>query len=107
MQKTRGHAIGRNHEILDDFLGSVAFIRLQVLDFVSGKDRPGFQRLQLQGTVLVPQAFQLLRHPVLDLEILGQPRDSRDGLGNGALAFQPGRHAVVGELGLVLRTSAG
>ena len=57
MQKPRGHAIGGNHEVLDDLLGPVALIRPQILDLVSGKDRAGFQRLQLQGTVLMPQGF--------------------------------------------------
>ena len=57
VQKTRGHAVGRNHEVLDDLLGPVALIRLQILDLVSGKDRAGFQRLQFQGPVLMPQGF--------------------------------------------------
>jgi hypothetical protein len=55
VQKACGHAVGCNHEILDDLLGPVGLIHLQILDLISGKDRAGFQRLQGQGTVLMTQ----------------------------------------------------
>ena len=31
VQKPCGHAVGRDHEVLDDLLGAVALIRLQIL----------------------------------------------------------------------------
>jgi hypothetical protein len=54
VQKARSDAVGRNHEVFDDFLGPVGLIRLQIPDFVSGKDGAGLQRLETQGTVLMP-----------------------------------------------------
>ena len=44
---------------------------------------------------------------VLELEILGQPRDRRDSRRHGPLAFQPGRYTVIGKLGLVAHPGAG
>ena len=101
VEKTGGYAVGCNHKVFDDLLGPIAFIHPQVLDLVSGKDWAGFQRLQVQSTVLMPQGFQLLRHPVLNAEILCKPRDNRYSLRRRPFPFQPGRHAVIGQLGVV------
>jgi hypothetical protein len=51
--------------------------------------------------MLMPQAFHLLRHPILDAKILLTPWDNRYGPRHGSRALHPGRHAIASHLGVV------
>ena len=96
-----GHAVGGDHEVLDDVLGAVLSFRFEITDLVAVKDRFRLDGFQTQRSLGVPQVLQALRDPVLHAQILRQSGDGRDRLGHGAVPFQPGGHAVIGELRMI------
>ena len=73
-----GHAVGRDHEILDDLLGAVLPFYFEITDLVAVKDRFRLDGFQTQRPVDVPQILQALGDPVLHAQILRQPIDGRD-----------------------------
>ena len=68
---------------------------------VAVKDRFRLDSFQTQRAVGAPQVLQALGNPVLHAQILCQASDGRNLLGDSAVPFQPGCHAVVSELGMV------
>src|SRR5512141_979545 len=71
---------------------------MQVLDFVSDKDRASLDGLEIKGTVLVPEGFQLAGNAVLKADILDETFDRTDGLRHRPIPFQPVTNTVVGKL---------
>jgi len=97
----RRHAVGRDHEIGDDVLGAVAGFHGHLADFIAGEYRFCLQGFETQRPVDLAEVFHPLRRLVLQPQILGQPGHRGEGLWHRAIAVQPGRHAVIGQLGLI------
>ena len=102
----RGHAVGGDHEVLDDLLGPVLRVGFQVLELVAVEDRTRFDGFEVERAVLVPERLQLLGHAVLEPEVLVQAADRADRRRHRPAALQPGGHAVVGELGAIAHRRA-
>ena len=94
----RGDAVRRDHEVLDELLGPVLSIRVEIRQLVSVEDRLCLGRLQAERAVAVPQFNEPLRHAVLEAEVLVEARGLQDAGRRRAFAIQPRRHASVGEL---------
>ena len=95
------HAVGGNHEVLDDLLGPVLFLHLQIADFVALKYRLGLNGLQAERALSMAKALHLLGGLILEQQILGQPLFGCHRLWHGRLSLQPGTHAIVGQLGMI------
>ena len=63
--------------------------------------RPRLDGFQVERAVLVPERLELLRRRVLQPQVGLEPRDRGDRLRHRPVAVEPGRDAVVGELGVV------
>jgi len=61
----RGHAIGRDHELLDQLLGCIGFIGAKIAQYPGAKYRLRFNRLQVQRSARAAHVAQRLRHLVL------------------------------------------
>ena len=97
----RGDAVGRDHEVLDQFLRPVPFVRHQVGEFPVVEHRPGFQRFQVQRTVGVAHPFQCLRGPILDANLFIQPGHGRELWGWRRSMLEPCGEPIVGKLGAI------
>ena len=97
----RGDPVGRDHEVLDQLLGAVLLVRPEVGDQVAVEHGPGLPRLEAQRAPLVPEGLHGLRDPILDPQLLVEPRDGGEARGGGPGPVEPGRDAVVRELGAV------
>ena len=60
------HAVGRDHELLDQLLGAVLRIRPQVGQHVAVEDGPRLERLEAQRATRVALALESLGHAVLE-----------------------------------------
>ena len=69
-EKPRRHAVGRDHEVLDELAGAVLRLHRQVRHGVAVEDRAGLDRLEIEGSLLVPAAAKRLRDGVLGAELL-------------------------------------
>ena len=67
-----GYAVGRNHEILDQFLRPVFLVRQKISQRTIVEYRPHFQRFQSQRTTGVAHPFQRLRDSILDTKLFIQ-----------------------------------
>ena len=85
VEKPRGHAVGRHHEILDEVLGSVADIAAQVAERIAVEHGPRFDRLEAERAMLVALRLERMRDAVLQSQIgiesghRGNPRRNRGG----------------------------
>ncbi len=98
---TGGHAIGRDHEVLDDLPGTILCVYFQRADLIAVEYGPGFICFQTQRPVSVTEILHLLGCPILETQIFIQAFHSQDGLRNAAGPLQPGSHAVISELGMI------
>jgi len=96
-----GHAVGGDHEILDDLRGAVLVFGFESADVVALKDRPRLDGLQAQRAVDVAQRLEALGDPILHAQVLRQAGHALNVLGDGAAPVQPGGDAAIGELGVI------
>ena len=101
LQVSRGDPVGRDHEVLDQLLGPVLLVRPEVGEQVAVEHGPGLDGLEAQRAPLMPQRLHGLRDPILDPELLVEPRDRGEARGRGRGPVEPGGDAVVRELGAV------
>ena len=101
LQESRGDAVRRHHELLDQILGHVAHVRDQVPENLAVEDGAGLQGLKRKRAPPVAPGPEDLRHPVLGPDVLVKAGHPADGGRQWPRPVEPGRHAVVGQLGLV------
>ena len=68
VKKLRGHAIGRDHELLDQLLRSIGFIGTKIAQDARAEHRLRLDRLQVQRAACTAHFAQRLRHFVLGSE---------------------------------------
>ena len=91
-------AVGRDHQILDERLRAVRRLRPQVAQRLAVEERLHLDRLEIERAVLVAEAAERLRHPVLQPQLRLHAVDGGDRLRHRAAAVQPRVDGVVGEL---------
>ena len=82
-------------------LGAIVLRGLQINQRRALVDRLSLERRQLERPLLVPHALEPLRGTVLDTQLLVHAAHCGDGRRRRPLAIEPGRDAVVGELGSI------
>jgi hypothetical protein len=70
LEELRGRGVGRDHEILDQILSPILFLRPEIGQKVASEHRTGFDRLERQRAVRVPKLLHRLRDAILDPELL-------------------------------------
>ena len=82
-------------------LGAVLSLHLEIADLIAVKDRFRLNGFQTERPVDMPEILHPLCYPVLQAQILSQSIHGSDRLRHRAIPFQPGCHAVIGELGMI------
>jgi hypothetical protein len=72
---SRRHAVGGDHEVLDDLRRAVLPFDVETADVVALEDGPGLDCLQAQRSVDVSEVFQSLRDLVLHAHVVGESLD--------------------------------
>ena len=107
-QKAGGDPVGGDHEIFDDFFGAVLLFHLQPRICSSSNTGIGLDGFQAQGAAGVAERFQRCAAWSCRRRLSSSPRHGGRLLRAGAgLAFQPGCHAVVGQLGVIVHPARG
>ena len=101
-KKLRGHPVGRDHEVFNQFLGPVFLLHTQVHDPPVVEHRFGLDGLKLQRAVLVANRFHGVGDLVLHPELLVQTFDPGNLGGHLVFAIQPVGYASVGKLRVVV-----
>ena len=106
VEETRGDAVGRDHQVLDQRLGAVSGLRLQVAQRVPLEHVLHFDRLEVERADSMPGDAERLRDPVLHPQLLVHAGHGRRGRRQRSVARQPGADGVVGELRVIPRQRA-
>src|SRR5271165_7377464 len=69
-EEAGGYAVGRDHEILDEFMGSVLLTWTQVAQHLSVEHRLSLHCLQSECTMCVAHASERLRDLILNAQLL-------------------------------------
>ena len=101
-EEARRDAVGGDHEVLDQVLGAVVALLLEVGHLAVDHDRARLPGLEVERPLLVAQAAQAAGGLVLELHLVGDPRHRGHPGRHRPLAFEPGGHRVVSELGAVV-----
>ena len=99
-------AVGRDHEVLDQLLGTIRTVGAQLGERLAGEDRPRLDRLEIERPVLVALAPERLRDPVLGPDLYVHARRGGHGLRQGPGSLEPRGDRVVGQLRLVANARA-
>ena len=100
-----GYTVGSDHEILDDGLGGVRFFGFQCSELIAVKYGLSLDGLEAQRAVRVPVVAHGLGDLILEAQVLIQAFDGSNRRGHAPGTIQPGGHAVIGKLGLVVHLS--
>ena len=73
LEEAGDHAVGRDHEVLDDLLGAVALLGHLPAHRTAVELGPHLDRLEFQRPALVTAGLEALGDPVLEPEVVGQP----------------------------------
>ncbi len=76
-EEPSGHTVRRDHEILDDVLGPVLLLRLRSRIVSPSKTGRASMVSRLSAPWSVPEVLHVLRDPVLQAQVLGQPARRR------------------------------
>ena len=101
-----GDAVGGDHEILDDLRGAVLLLHFEVTDLIPIEQRFCLNRFQGECAMNMAEILQALGHLILRAQVVGQTVHGGDRSGHGVATFQPGCHAVIGQLGMVSHQGA-
>ena len=105
-EKARGHAVGRDHEVLDQLARAVLPLDGEVHDRFVVEEGLRLDRLELERALLVAQGPQRLRDAVLDAQLLGRSPPTRRPVPASGRALEGRADGVVGELRVVAHRGA-
>ena len=105
-EELRGHAVCGDHEVVDELGGAVLSIHIETVSIVAVEHGPRANGVEAERAVLAPARAQALGHSVLQPQVLVQAGHAADWRRHGALAVKPGRHAVVGQRGMIANARA-
>ena len=105
-QKLRRAGVGGNHELFDQLARTVLLLLADTDHALALEHGARLEGLQIQRALLAPARAHTLRHGVLRAQLLVHAGHGACGSGQVALALNPRRHGVVGQLGLVAHARA-
>ena len=105
-EELRGHAVCGDHEVVDELGGAVLSIHIETANIVAVEHGPRANGVEAERAVLASALAQALGHSVLQPQVLVQAGHAADWRRHGALAVKPGRHAVVGQRGMIANARA-
>ena len=101
LEELRGHAVGGDHEVLDQLPRAVRLVGSEIGEHVTVEHRPGLERLEAQRAAVMAQRLHRLRDPILKPELRVEAGDRGDARRRRRRAVEPRGDGVVGELGVV------
>ena len=96
-----GRGVGGDHEVFDELLGPVRRLRPEIHEGIAVEERLRLGGLQAQCSVDMPEAPHRLGDPILDPQLVVEPRHREDARRGGRRTVEPGRDGVVRELGAI------
>ena len=106
LQVLRHDCVGRDHEVLDELLGTIVLVGLEVREHSAVVDRPRLDGAESQCALLMPQALERLCRAVLDAQLLLHAAHPCDARGRRPRAEEPRGNAVIGEFGAIAHQRA-